>query len=166
MNDPNGTTLRPGEQVLARAPSPVDASITFIGRARTPWTVRGQCPKNTIASDARCRIELDPAWIAALDGLEGSSHLWVLYWLDHARRDFLVQTPGHAPRPLGTFALRSPNRPNPIGIGAVPLERIDGAVLHVRGLDCLDRTPVVDLKPYFASTDSHPNATVGWRADD
>ncbi len=140
-----------------------DAALVFVGRIRTPWTERKACPKNTRASDAPCRIEVDPAFVPALRGLEQTSHLIVLYWLDRARRDFLVQAPAHAPHPLGTFALRSPNRPNPIGLGVVPLERIEGATLHVRGLDCLDETPLLDLKPYFATTDAFPAARVGWR---
>ena len=85
--------------------------------------------------------------------------------LDIGERDFLVQAPGHAPRPLGTFALRSPNRPNPIGVAAVPLVDIAAGVVTVRGLDCLDGTPLLDLKPYIARTDSHPEAIVGWRED-
>ncbi|MFW5680693.1 MAG: tRNA (N6-threonylcarbamoyladenosine(37)-N6)-methyltransferase TrmO [Pseudomonadota bacterium] len=140
-----------------------DASLVFVGRIRTPWTERGSAPKNTRESDAPCTIEVDPRFAPALDGLEGTSHLIVLYWLDRARRDFLVQAPSHAPRPLGTFALRSPNRPNPIGVGIVPLVAIRGSVLEVRGLDCLDGTPLLDLKPYIARNDSHPDAVVGWR---
>ncbi len=156
--------VRPGEVVGddpgRRRP---DAGLVFVGRIRTPWTERSGCPKNTRASDAPCRIEVAPPFAPALQGLDGTSHLIVLYWLDRARRDFLVQAPAHAPHPLGTFALRSPNRPNPIGLGIVPLERIEGTTRHVRGLDCLDGTPLVDLKPYFATTDAFAEAVVGWR---
>jgi tRNA-Thr(GGU) m(6)t(6)A37 methyltransferase TsaA len=155
---------RPGERRLAGgAPTADDAGLIFIGRIRTPFTDRGACPKNVADSDAVCRIELDPAYAPALDGLETASHVLVLYWLDRAERDFLVQAPGHAPRPLGTFALRSPNRPNPIGVAAVPLVDIAAGVVTVRGLDCLDGTPLLDLKPYIARTDAHPDATLGWR---
>jgi tRNA-Thr(GGU) m(6)t(6)A37 methyltransferase TsaA len=155
---------RPGERRLAGgAPPATDAGLVFIGRIRTPFAAREQCPKNVAESDAVCRIELDPRFAPALDGVETASHVVVLYWLDGAERDFLVQAPGHAPRPLGTFALRSPNRPNPIGFAAVPLLGITGAVVTVRGLDCLDCTPLLDVKPYIARTDSHPAATLGWR---
>jgi tRNA-Thr(GGU) m(6)t(6)A37 methyltransferase TsaA len=155
---------RPGERRLAGgAPPADDAGLVYIGRIRTPFTERGQCPKNVRESEAICRLELDPRWTPALDGLATASHVVVLYWLDRARRDFLVQAPGHAPRPLGTFALRSPNRPNPIGFAAVPLVAIEDDVVTVRGLDCLDGTPLLDLKPYIARTDAHADATLGWR---
>jgi len=155
---------RAGERRLAGgAPAAADAGLVFIGRIGTPFAERGQCPKNVAESDAVCRIELDARFAPALDGLETASHVLVLYWLDHAARDFLVQAPGHAPRPLGTFALRSPNRPNPIGFAAVPLLGIDDGVVTVRGLDCVDGTPLLDLKPYIARTDSHADATLGWR---
>jgi len=145
------------------APAAVDAGLVIIGRIRTPFAARAGCPKNVGDSEARCRIEVARAFAPALAGLETASHVIVLYWLDQAERDFLVQAPSHAPRPLGTFALRSPNRPNPIGFAAVPLLGIDDAVLTVHGLDCVDGTPLLDLKPYIARTDSHPGATVGWQ---
>ena len=160
------TRPRAGERRLETALPPAgDAALRFIGRLRTPWTERSHCPKNVAESDARCTVEVDPPFRPALDGLETCSHVVVLYWLGEAERDFLVQAPGHAPRPLGTFALRSPNRPNPIGLAAVPLLGIADGVLTVRGLDALDGTPLLDLKPYIARTDSHPGATVGWRED-
>jgi tRNA-Thr(GGU) m(6)t(6)A37 methyltransferase TsaA len=156
--------VRPGERRLpGGAPAATDAGLVFVGRIRTPFTERGACPKNVAESDALCRIELAPAFVPALAGLETASHVVVLYWLDAAARDFLVQAPAHAPRPLGTFALRSPNRPNPIGFAAVPLVGIADGVVGVRGLDCLDGTPLLDLKPYIARTDAHPAATLGWR---
>lgn len=152
---------RPGEVALDW-PLPQDAHLAFIGRIRTPWRERSQCPKNGRESRELCRIELDPVFEPALQGLETCSHLWVLYWMDRAARGLLVQAPKHYDRPRGTFALRSPARPNPIALSAVELVRIEGAVLSVIGLDCLDGTPLIDLKPYFASTDSHPDARVGW----
>jgi tRNA (Thr-GGU) A37 N-methylase len=66
----------------------------------------------------------------------------------------------------GTFALRSPARPNPIAMSVVRLVRIEGPTLSVVGLDCLDGTPLLDIKPYFASTDSVPDAVVGWHRRD
>ena len=80
-----------------------------------------------------------------------------------ARRDLVLQTPFSTMRTTGTFALRSPVRPNPIASSIVELVAIDGATLQVRGLDCLDGTPLIDIKPYFASVDSVPDAVVGWR---
>ncbi len=80
--------------------------------------------------------------------------------MDQARRDLLVQSPRHGTR-RGTFALRSPVRPNPIAMSVVRLVGIEGANLKVVGLDCLDGTPLIDLKPYFPSVDSVPDAVVG-----
>ena len=154
--------IRPGEIAVA-LPDAFDAGVYFIGRIRTPWTRRDDCPKNARGSDASCTIELDPRYAAALDGVAGCTHLVVLYFMDQARRDLLVQAPRHGER-RGTFALRSPVRPNPIAMSVVRLLHIDGTRLSVVGLDCLDGTPLIDIKPYFASVDSVPEAVVGWNA--
>jgi tRNA-Thr(GGU) m(6)t(6)A37 methyltransferase TsaA len=156
--------IRPGE-VKTVLPERFDASLYFIGRIRTPWTRREDCPKNARESDAVCTIELDPRWAPALEGVETCSHLVVLYWMDKARRDLLVQAPRHYSEPRATFALRSPARPNPIALSVVRLLRIEGTRLSVVGLDCLDGTPLLDLKPYFASVDAVADAKVGWHAD-
>ncbi len=155
---------RPGERRSAGGPpAATDAGLVFIGRIRTPFAAPGDCPKNVGESTAVCTIDVDERWVPALAGLETASHVVVLYWLDRAERDFLIQAPGHAPYPLGTFALRSPNRPNPLGFAAVPLLGIAGGVVTVRGLDCVDGTPLLDLKPYIARTDGHADARLGWR---
>jgi tRNA-Thr(GGU) m(6)t(6)A37 methyltransferase TsaA len=156
--------IRPGE-VAAGLPDQFDAGLYFIGRIHTPWTRREDCPKNARESDAVCVIEVDARWEAALSGVETCSHLLVLYWMDRARRDLLLQMPRHYAERRGTFALRSPVRPNPIATSVVRLVRLEGTALSVVGLDCLDGTPLLDLKPYFASADAIPEATVGWHAD-
>ncbi|HMK80176.1 MAG TPA: tRNA (N6-threonylcarbamoyladenosine(37)-N6)-methyltransferase TrmO [Xanthobacteraceae bacterium] len=155
--------LRPGEIAVA-LPESFDAGVYFIGRIRTPWTRRDQCPKNARGSDAECVIELDPRYAAALDGVAGCTHLVVLYFMHKARRDLLVQMPrsrSHLGERRGTFAIRSPVRPNPIAMSVTRLVRIEGTRLTVVGLDCLDGTPLIDIKPYFASVDSVPDAVVG-----
>jgi tRNA (Thr-GGU) A37 N-methylase len=79
--------------------------------------------------------------------------------MDHARRDLIQQVPGHLEgHPRGTFALRSPVRPNPIALAVVEIVGIEGTTVIVRTVDCLDGTPLLDIKPYFASTDSVPHA--------
>ncbi|MBS7539786.1 tRNA (N6-threonylcarbamoyladenosine(37)-N6)-methyltransferase TrmO [Ancylobacter lacus] len=153
---------RTGE-VTIDLPERPDAALFFIGRLHTPWQERSACPKNGRESDALCTVELDPRYQPALEGLEGTTHLWLLYWMNLAPRDLLVQIPRHYGTGRGTFALRSPARPNPIALSAVRLIAINEASLTVTGLDCLDGTPLLDIKPYFASTDSHPEALVGWR---
>jgi tRNA-Thr(GGU) m(6)t(6)A37 methyltransferase TsaA len=155
--------VRAGE-IAAELPTHFDASLYFIGRIRTPWTRREDCPKNGRESDAVCTIEVDPRWRQALMGVETCTHLVVLYWMDKARRDLVVQAPRHYGEPRGTFALRSPVRPNPIALSVVRLLKVEGTTLSVVGLDCLDGTPLLDLKPYFGS-EAVPDAKVGWHAE-
>jgi tRNA-Thr(GGU) m(6)t(6)A37 methyltransferase TsaA len=152
--------IRAGE-IAVTLPEKFDAGVYFIGRIRTPWTKREDCPKNARGSDAVCTIELDPRYAAALDGVATCTHLVVLYFMDRARRDLVVQVSRHSGR-RGTFALRSPVRPNPVAMSVVRLVRSEGPSLSVVGLDCLDGTPLIDIKPYFASVDSMPDAVVGW----
>jgi len=155
--------MREGE-IAVTLPARYDASLYYIGRIRTPWRRRQDCPKNPRESDAVCTIELDPRWVEGLRGLETVSHVLLLYWMDKARRDLVLQAPRHYAERRGTFALRSPVRPNPIAVSVARLLRIDGNKLSVIGLDCLDKTPLLDIKPYFASTDAVPDAQVGWHA--
>ncbi|MGU3540195.1 tRNA (N6-threonylcarbamoyladenosine(37)-N6)-methyltransferase TrmO [Methylobacterium sp. A54F] len=150
---------RAGEETVV-LPEGYDAGLYFVGRLRTPWTRRADCPKNGLATDAVCTVEVDPAFAPALRNVEGASHLILLYWMDRAVRDLVVQRPRHADGPRGTFSLRSPARPNPVALSVVELLGRDGARLSVRGLDCLDGTPLLDIKPYYASTDARPGATL------
>jgi tRNA-Thr(GGU) m(6)t(6)A37 methyltransferase TsaA len=155
--------LREGE-IAVDLPALFDASLYYIGRIHTPWKRREDCPKNPRETDAVCAIVLDPRWVAGLQGLESVSHVVVLYWMDRARRDLVLQAPHHYPERRGTFALRSPVRPNPIAVSVARLIRVEGNTVSVVGLDCVDDTPLLDLKPYFASTDAVPDASVGWHA--
>jgi len=152
--------IRAGE-IATTLPDTFDAGVYFIGRIRTPWKTRGECPRNARGSDAVCTIELDARYSAALEGVETCTHLIVLYFMHEARRDLVVQVSRHSGR-RGTFALRSPVRPNPIALSVARLVRIEGTRLSVVGLDCLDGTPLIDLKPYFPSVDAVPEAVVGW----
>ena len=157
--DPFG--IREGE-VTVELPKAFDASVYFIGRIRTPWTRREDCPKNAREAHALCTIELDPHWAEGLNGVESCTHIVVLYWMDRARRDLILQVPRHYGQQRGTFALRSPARPNPIAMSVARLIKVEAARLSVIGLDCLDNTPLIDIKPYFASTDAISEAVVGW----
>src|SRR4051794_19456474 len=153
--------IRPGEEAV-ELPGQTDAGVYFIGRIRTPWRRREDCPKNARESDAVCSIEIDARWAPALKDVETCSHLVVLYWMDKARRDLALQIPRHYGEQRGTFALRSPARPNPIALSVVRLLKVEGSKLSVVGIDCLDGTRLLDIKPYFASTDSVPEAVTGW----
>jgi len=156
--------LREGEVAVALPPH-FDASLYFIGRIHTPWRRREDCPKNARGSEAVCTIELDPRWSEGLKGIETVSHVIVLYWMDRARRDLVFQAPRDYRERRGTFALRSPVRPNPIALSVARLVGIRDNTLSIVGIDCLDNTPLLDIKPYFASTDAVPDASVGWHAD-
>lgn len=145
--------IRPGEVTVERE-ARADAQIEFIGRIHTPWTSARDCPRKGDLEGPLCRIEIFAPWDQALKGIERHSHLQVLYWMHLARRDLVLQSPRHTGTTSGTFSLRSPNRPNPIASSLVALEKVEGNILHVRGLDCVDGTPLVDLKP-----DVCPHAT-------
>jgi tRNA-Thr(GGU) m(6)t(6)A37 methyltransferase TsaA len=152
---------RDGEQTVD-LPAQTDAGIYFIGRIHTPWKERKDCPKNARESEAVCTLVVDDQWAPGLKDLASCSHIIVLYWMDKSPRDLVLQVPRRYGEPRGTFALRSPARPNPIALSVVKLLGIAGNKLSVIGLDCLDGTPLLDIKPYFASVDSVPEAVVGW----
>jgi tRNA-Thr(GGU) m(6)t(6)A37 methyltransferase TsaA len=153
--------IREGEKAV-QLPVQPDAGVYFIGRIHTPWKERKDCPKNARESDAVCIVEVDPLYQDGLRDVETCTHLVLLYWMDKAPRSLVLQVPGHYGVQHGTFALRSPARPNPIAVSVVKLMGVTGNKLSVVGLDCLDGTPLLDIKPYFASTDSVPDAVVGW----
>lgn len=138
--------LRPGE-IAVSAQDAADAALRFIGRIRTPWATREGCPRQGRADGPVCRIEVFEPWAAALTGIEAFERIEVIYWMHLSRRDLVRQSPRSDGTTTGTFALRSPVRPNPIATALVDLVGIDGATLLVRGLDCVDGTPLLDLKP-------------------
>ena len=147
--------LRPNE-VAVEWPNPIDAGLAFIGVIRTPWATRAQCPHHGDPEGPLCRVEVNAPWDAALDGIEAIERLEVFYWLHEARRDLVRQSPGRSGLTKATFTIRSPVRPNPIGTSIVRLIAREGAVLHVRGLDCVDRTPLLDIKPDRSTFGSGP----------
>ncbi|MFK8252244.1 tRNA (N6-threonylcarbamoyladenosine(37)-N6)-methyltransferase TrmO [Ancylobacter terrae] len=138
--------IRPGE-VAIDPPAPRDAGLVFIGRIRTPWTYRLTAPRLGRLDGPVCTIELFAPFRPALKGIGAHERLEVLYWLHLSRRDLVLQSPANDGATFGTFALRSPARPNPIGTSIVRLVSVMEGALEVRGLDCLDGTPLLDLKP-------------------
>jgi tRNA-Thr(GGU) m(6)t(6)A37 methyltransferase TsaA len=151
MTETTESGERPDRRASERAvpmSAPSDAALVFVGRIRTPWTRRADCPRQGDAlAGPVCRIEVDPPWDAALEGLAGRERLQVLYWMHEARRDLVLQRPHGSATPTGTFGLRSPVRPNPIASSEVALVGLAPGMLLVRGLDCLDGTPLLDIKP-------------------
>jgi tRNA-Thr(GGU) m(6)t(6)A37 methyltransferase TsaA len=151
--------LRPGEVALPFDPAnEPGAGVTFIGRIRSPWSKGGPCPKNLREARQQAPhalIELDPRYRAGLEGLGAGAHLVVLYWMDAARRDLIVQRPRHLDRLVGVFGLRSPVRPNPVAMAVVGLRAVDAAActLTVDAIDCYDGTPLLDIRPWLPSVD-------------
>lgn len=142
--------LRPGEVTTELPTKDFDAGLWFIGRIRTPWSTCAASPRQgDMVAGPLCRIELDEHWLPALDGVAGQERLQILYWMHEGRRDLLRQSPRSDGKTRGTFALRSPLRPNPIASSVVTLVGIEGNSLIVRGLDCIDGTPLLDIKPDY-----------------
>ena len=139
--------IRPGE-VAVPLPARADAGLYFIGRIHTPWKERRECPRQgDHVNGPLCRVDLDAPWRAALKGIGQHTHLQILYWMHLARRDLVEQSPRHNAQTMGTFALRSPIRPNPVSASLVALVEVHNDHLIVRGLDCVDGTPLIDIKP-------------------
>jgi tRNA-Thr(GGU) m(6)t(6)A37 methyltransferase TsaA len=138
--------IREGERAVD-APSARDAGLVFIGRIRTPWTSRLATPRQGRHDGPVCRLEIFEPWVPALKGVDFYSTLVVIYWLHQSRRDLVLQSPKNNKSTRGTFSLRSPVRPNPIATSIVKLVSVEGSTVFVRGLDCLDETPLLDLKP-------------------
>jgi tRNA-Thr(GGU) m(6)t(6)A37 methyltransferase TsaA len=138
--------MRPGEKAV-EWPGADDAGLIFIGRIHTPWTSRTDCPRQGRRDGPVCRIEVFAPWAEALEGIDNYDSIEVLYWLHRSRRDIILQSPRSDGAIRGAFSLRSPVRPNPIATSLVSLIGLEGSTLLVRGLDCLDGTPLIDLKP-------------------
>lgn len=140
-----------------------------IGLVRSPYDERAAAPRQaSVGRDVAGRIELfaGRGYEHALEGLAIWEYAWVLFVfhrnVEQGRGWKSKVLPPRAETKQGVFATRSPHRPNPIGLSAVAIDRVEGLVVHVRGLDVLDGTPVLDIKPYVAYADAHPDARAGW----
>jgi tRNA (adenine37-N6)-methyltransferase len=127
-------------------------AFTPIGTVRSPHTDKGSIPKGSGAQHvAEGELELLPEFEQGLTDIEGFSHLYVIWVFDRSDGYQLMAQPPTADEPHGVFTTRAPRRPNPIGLTVVQLLGRDGARLRVRGLDMLDGTPILDIKPYLSS---------------
>ncbi len=150
---------RPGEKRLTDALE-MRAQLTFIGQIESPWQL-ADCPKNL----RQARERGQPAWLqiaaqyrAGLEGIAKGDALVLLYWMSHAPRDLIRQVPRHRSDGTGTFNLRSPARPNPIGLGVVKVLAIEPANgrLQIDAIDAVNGTPLLDIKPFMPLADTIP----------
>ncbi len=140
--------------------------VLAIGHLETPFASIADCPRNGRQPEPapECVAVVEPAFQPGLAGIEGFSHLLLLYWLG-PQSDALTITPPFDGFERGVFATRAPVRPNPIGMSVVAFAGLDGpGRLLVHYLDCVDGTALLDIKPYLASTDAEPEAAMGWLA--
>lgn len=153
--------------------TPVEVTARVIAVVRSPWTERHGTPRQPLRSQGMesgivdGHVELVPGMPSELfRDLEGFSHIWLLPWfhLNGPRKRPLVQPPRGGPK-RGVLSTRAPHRPNPLGLSVVELLGVEGRVLRVRGLDLIDGTPILDIKPYIRDYDAWPNASRGWLED-
>jgi tRNA (adenine37-N6)-methyltransferase len=146
-------------------PPPASDAITYraIGVVHSPYTTLEGMPLQSVgAPDVRGQIEIDPSFVPGLADLEEFSHLHVIAHLHRAAPGGLTVVPFLDDRRHGIFATRSPRHPNPIGLSVVRLLAIRGATLEIAGVDLLDGTPVLDLKPYVPVFDAIEAERTGW----
>ncbi|MCH1867973.1 tRNA (N6-threonylcarbamoyladenosine(37)-N6)-methyltransferase TrmO [Nocardioides sp. CFH 31398] len=140
---------------------PASFGPTVIGVLRTARTAKADTPVQAHANlGEEGSVELDPAYAAGLEGLEGFTHAWLLTWLHEAdpcppTPEALRQRPFLRPdgEAMGVFAMRGPRRPSPIGLSLVEVVAVEGTRVRFRGVDVLDGTPLLDLKPFFPDAD-------------
>ncbi len=156
--------VRPGEVVLPFDPGEVadGPRVVFIGHVHSPWQSRKDCPRNIqeararmAAMGARAELHVAEPYRPGLTGLEACADIIVMYWMHESPRHIIIQTPRHLQGRRGVFALRSPVRPNPISLSTVRLLDMDGArgVLVIDAIDCMDGTPLLDIRPWVATAD-------------
>jgi len=125
----------------------MEAVLKKIGYIETPYATLDECPRNVEEDGVECRLVLRKEFADGLLGLREGQEILILYWFDNVDRNRLRQNSRRTGTYSGVFALRSPHRPNPVGAAVVKIERVVEGAIHVRGLDCLNGTPLVDIKP-------------------
>lgn len=138
----------------------ISSPLKVIGKIHSPFKTLEDAPFQ--GSEEISEIKIKKEYLSGLQDLEGFSYLHIFYWLHHSKGyHLIVQTPWDS-KPHGLFATRSPHRPNPLGYAVVELLERKGPALRVKGLDALDGTPVVDIKPYIKKRDAKSDAISGW----
>lgn len=140
--------------------------ISPIGLIRSPFTeLEGMPIQPSGAAGVKGSVEVFPEYAAGLQDLDGFSHIILLYLFDRSVGYELKVIPFLDGTPRGLFATRAPKRPNPVGISVVELEKTEGHVLHIVGVDILDKTPLLDIKPFVPAFDAPPECRIGWLAN-
>ena len=140
----------------------MDERLKIIGVIHTPYKTIESAPYQGRFADEVCKIEVFKEYERGLKDIEQASHLIVLYWLDKANREVLLEHTPHDTNIHGVFATRSQNRPNPIGFSVVELIERKGNILKIKGIDALDKTPLLDIKPYSSEIDAVSGVRIGW----
>ena len=134
-----------------------------IGVVHSPHTEPAGTPiQPRYAADCHGEVEVDPAYEEALDDIDGFERIWLIYWLHRSRPYRAKIVPFRDTQLRGLFATRSPSRPNPIGMSVVRLHGREGNRLKISGVDIVDGTPLLDIKPYVPRFDVYPDAAAGW----
>ena len=137
-----------------------------VGIIHSPYKEKKDAPSQGRHEMTNCTIEIFESYEPALLDIDRCSHLYVLYWQDKGDRETLQTKTPWGPDIHGVFATRSPDRPNPVGLCVVDLIERKGRLLEVKGLDALDGSPLIDIKPYSAGIDAFPDARIGWFKED
>jgi len=135
-----------------------DMELTPIGVIHSPYKERGEAPRQGRLSENESTLEVFPQFVDGLKNIGSASHIIVLYWGDRANRSILQSPTPFSEAPVGVFASRSPNRPNPIAFCVADFLRLEGNLLTVRGVDALDGSPLLDIKIYAPHIDAFPDA--------
>ena len=133
------------------------ATLKFIGHINTPYISIEDCPNNIDPDGPLCQLVVDSDFEDGLLGLVPGQKILILYWFENTDRSATQQESNNDEEMIGTFALRSPHRPNPIGAAVVPIETIERGSVFVKGLDCLNGTKLLDIKPAILHELAHKN---------
>lgn len=153
------------EKYLLTAHKPLDGhclELVPIGIIHSPYRSTNEAPHQGRFAGQLAEVEIYPQYAEGLKDIGQVTHLIVLYWCHLARRDVLQTKTPHGPEIRGVFACRSPSRPNPLAFCVAELVEVKENRLLVRGLDAVDKSPLIDIKPYSADLDSFPGARIGW----
>ncbi len=143
-----------------------DDKFTFqsIGVIHSPHSDTSKVPIQPVfCHDIEGSVVLDPGYIEGLKGLRDFSHIYLFYFFHRSQKTCLQLKPYLSDQPQGIFSTRAPHRPNKLGMSLVRLARIEDNILHVKDIDILDGTPVLDIKPYIQRFDSRDNTLSGWQ---